>query len=249
MGPLWTGVALSPATGVLAKDRREETQTQRRGRVQTEAETGASWPRAQGPLAPREMEAAGGTLLGPPEGAQSCASFVSDGALAQSGRRTRFRCCSQAYGHLLQQPWILAHWGDQGAGEGVPAPEKSACRGPSGEAPGGHTDPAARAGSGPVLGSGPLLLCTVGEAEASAGSLSFQKRGCSGRPGLSPTAAPGSHHGPAQLVPEPGLSCPGPPGSLDTMAPRVGPAGPQTVGGHAQARGKPRAGGWATAHT
>ena len=30
MGPLWTGVALSPATGVLAKDRREETQTQRR---------------------------------------------------------------------------------------------------------------------------------------------------------------------------------------------------------------------------
>ena len=36
MGPLWTGVALSPATGVLAKDRREETQTQRRGRVQTE---------------------------------------------------------------------------------------------------------------------------------------------------------------------------------------------------------------------
>ena len=97
MGPLWTRVALSPATGVLEKDRREETQTQRRGHVQMEAETGASWPRAQGPLAPWETEAAGGTLLGPPKGAQSCTSFISDGALAQSGRRTRFCCCSQAY--------------------------------------------------------------------------------------------------------------------------------------------------------
>ena len=156
MGPLWTRVALSPATGVLEKDRREETQTQRRGHVQMEAETGASWPRAQGPLAPWETEAAGGTLLGPPKGAQSCTSFISDGALAQSGRRTRFCCCSQAYRHLLQQPWTLTHWRDRGAGEGVPVPEKSACGGPSAEAPGGHTDPAARAGSGPVLGSGPI---------------------------------------------------------------------------------------------
>lgn len=76
-------------------------------------------------------------------------------------------------GHLLQQPWTLTHQGGRRAGEGVPAPEKSARGGPSGEVPGGHTDPVARASSGPVLGSGPLLLCTVGEAKASAGSLSF----------------------------------------------------------------------------
>ena len=58
----WMTVTLNPMTGVFTKDKRGETQTQRRSHTQTEAEMRGTWPKAQGCLEPQKLEEVGRTL-------------------------------------------------------------------------------------------------------------------------------------------------------------------------------------------
>ena len=72
-------VALSTMTGVLMRDRRGETQTQRRSHVEMEAETSRTWPHAQGHLEPPEDgKGRKEPPLEPVEGAPPCPTWTSD---------------------------------------------------------------------------------------------------------------------------------------------------------------------------
>ena len=172
--------------------------------MKTEAEMGASQPQVQGPRVPWETEEAGGTLLDLPT-EPSPAPVSSQTAVwpgAEGGHISA--AAAKPAGICYSSPRPSHSRETRGLDRGFLPQRKVLAEAHVGEAPGGHTDPAARASRGPVPGSGPPLLCVVGKA----GTLSLQNHGCGGQPGLFPMAAPGSHHVPAQLVPEPGLSCP-----------------------------------------
>lgn len=56
----WIGVALNPGTGVLIRDRRGETRTQRRSHMEMETETdmGGMWPQPRDTWSPQKPEEA-----------------------------------------------------------------------------------------------------------------------------------------------------------------------------------------------
>lgn len=53
---------VNPTTGIFTRDKRGDTEAQRRSPAKTEAETGGKQPQAQGHLEPRRLEEAGRAL-------------------------------------------------------------------------------------------------------------------------------------------------------------------------------------------
>ena len=75
----WVRVALNPIERVLVRDKRGETQTQRRSHVKTEAEMGGMQPRAWGRLEPPEAgKGSKNPILEPLERLPSSNILISD---------------------------------------------------------------------------------------------------------------------------------------------------------------------------